>query len=194
MAPINTDSRDPRVLRSRTAILTAALDELADHGYGPFTIDGVARRARVARSTIYRLWNNKAELIADAIETLNTQPQRREPSTETPRERIHVLLGHLADALQSSQVSACLPALIDGAERDQTVRALHHRYTAGRRAALVAALTEAHAEGSIHSRVDPDLAADALAGAVFYRRLMTAHPMPSEQVGQLVLSILGPPT
>ena len=191
MTASKTTPEDPRVIRSRAAVLAAALDELADCGYGKFTIDGVARRAGVARSTVYRLWNSKPALIAEAIENLNTQPQRREPDTETPHERIHALLEHLARALLSSKVSACLPALSDGAERDQTVRALHHGYSARRRAALVSALKEARDDGSIAGHVDPDLAADALAGAVFYRRLMTNRPMRAEQVDQLVLSVLG---
>lgn len=182
---------DPRVLRSRTAVLAAALDELAERGHGAFTIDGVARRAGVARSTVYRLWGDKHRLIADAIEALNTQPQRREPTSETPRERIEVLLEHLASALQSSKVSACLPALVDGAERDSTVRALLTDYSAQRRAALVAALAEARAHGSIGSHVDPEHAADALAGAVFYRRLLTDSPLHVDQIGPLVRSVLG---
>ena len=179
------------MLRSRTTVLTAALDELAERGHGGFTIDGVARRARVARSTVYRLWGDKHRLIADAIESLNTQPQRREPTTETPRKRIEALLEHLASALQSSKVSSCLPALIDGAERDPTVRTLLNDYSSGRRAALVAALAEAREHGSIESHVDPECAADALAGAVFYRRLLTDSPMRVEQIGPLVRSVLG---
>jgi AcrR family transcriptional regulator len=187
-----TNSQDPRVLRSRTVVLAAALDELAERGHGGFTIDGVARRALVARSTVYRLWGDKHTLIGEAIDALNIQPRRRDLATETPRERIHTLLEHLASALQSSKVSSCLPALIDGAERDQTVRALLHGYSSARRSALVAALADARDDGSIGSHVDPERAADALAGAVFYRRLMTDAPLSVEQVNPLVESVLGP--
>ena len=57
---------DPRVVRSRRAVLDAALAELAARGYGAFTIDGVATRAGVARSTIYRLWPDRAAPIAQS--------------------------------------------------------------------------------------------------------------------------------
>lgn len=183
---------DPRVLRSRTAVLDAALDELAERGHGGFTVDRVARRAGVARSTVYRIWGDKHRLIAEAIEALNRQPPRRAPATETPRERIEALLKHLASALQSSKVSHCLPALIDGAERDPTVRALLNDYSSERRAALVAALADAREQGSIAGHVDPEHAADALAGAVFYRRLLTEKPLGVEQIASLVRSVLGP--
>ena len=87
---------DPRIIRSRRAILEAALAELADRGYGAFTIDGVATRAGVARSTIYRHWPDRAGLIADAIDALNVQPPARPADAESPRERISALLHHLS--------------------------------------------------------------------------------------------------
>ena len=50
-----------------------ALSELAAVGYGAFTIEAVARRSGVAKSTIYRHWPGKLALIADALDTLNVQ-------------------------------------------------------------------------------------------------------------------------
>lgn len=112
---------DPRVERSRHAIQEAALCELADVGHGRFTIDSVATRCGVARSTIYRLWSDKAALIAAAFETLNHQPESADDA-ETPRERIQTLVHHLADVMSDSIFSACLPALIAGAEHENDLR------------------------------------------------------------------------
>lgn len=183
---------DPRVLRTRRAVLDAALAELAERGYGAFTIDAVAARAGVARSTIYRIWTDRATVIADAIDALNQQPPPRPDTAESPRERIAALLHHLAEAMRTSPVAACLPALIDGAERDRAVRQLHHRYNDRRRAALVAALREAVTTGQTHTGVDPDLAATALAGAIIYRRLMTARRLTNDEVEPLISTVLGP--
>jgi AcrR family transcriptional regulator len=187
-----TDRRpDPRVLRSRRAVLDAALAELAERGYGAFTIDGVATRAGVARSTIYRLWTDRAALIADAIDELNQQPPPRPTHDETPRARVVTLVHHLGRAMRTSPVAACLPALIDGAERDRTLRRLHHGYNDRRRSALVAAVAAAVAAGEAPRDVDPELAAVALAGAVMYRRLMTARPLRDIEVEPLVATVLG---
>lgn len=183
---------DPRVVRTRRAVLDATLAELADRGYGAFTIDAVAARAGVARSTIYRIWTDRAALIADAIEALNQQPPPRFDTAETPRERIATLLHHLAAAMRTSPVAACLPALIDGAERDQAIRRLHHRYNDRRRANLVAAVADAVAANQTHPGVDPDLAATAFAGAIIYRRLMTARRLTNDEVEPLIATVLGP--
>src|SRR5262249_39485671 len=61
---------DPRIERSRAVILEATLDELADVGYGAFTVEGVARRAGVSKATVYRHWDGKLELVADAVSRL----------------------------------------------------------------------------------------------------------------------------
>lgn len=181
---------DPRVRRSRAAVLSAALDELADRGYGGFTIDGVATRAGVARSTVYRIWGDRSRLIEDALEELNRQPPPRERGPETSRERVEALGRHLSEAMVSSKVADCLPGLVDGAERDLEVRRLHHDYNARRRAALVDAIVEGRSAGEPGFDVDPELAALALAGAVVYRRLMTPHPLLAEEVVPLVETVL----
>ena len=184
---------DPRVRRSRERVLTAALAELAERGYGGFTIDGVATRAGVARSTIYRLGHDRLSLVAAAMETLNVQPTAAPADRPAdPRDQVVVILTHLAEAMRDSPMSDCLPALVDGAERDPGLRRLHHAYTANRRATLVAALARLRDTGGARPGMDPDRAAEALAGAVFYRRLMTPTRLGAHEVGPLVASVLGP--
>ena len=74
MSDAKRDDRvDPRVERSRMVILEAAVEELAEVGYGGVTIESVAARAGVGKSTIYRHWPDKLALIADAFETFHVQ-------------------------------------------------------------------------------------------------------------------------
>lgn len=189
------DRVDPRVRRSRERVLVAALAELAERGYGGFTIDGVATRAGVARSTIYRLGHDRLSLVSAAMETLNVQPTAApDERPADPRDQVVAILTHLAAAMRDSPMSDCLPALVDGAERDAGLRRLHHAYATSRRATLVDALTRLRATGGARPGLDPDRAAEALAGAVFYRRLMTPTRLAPEEVEPLVASVLGPTT
>jgi AcrR family transcriptional regulator len=194
-APMGESSRrvDPRIIRSRQTVLEAALAELADVGYGAFTIDSVATRAGVARSTIYRLWPDKVALIADAFDTLNVQPRRPTEAIEPSRQQIVRMVEHLADVMRGSIFSACLPALIDGAERDRQVRAFHHDYNDRRRAALVSAIASAIDAGEVSGEIDAEMAALAIAGAVIYRRLMADTPLAQSEVGPLISTVIGPP-
>nr|WP_090277844.1 TetR/AcrR family transcriptional regulator [Mycolicibacterium komanii]CRL72889.1 transcriptional regulator [Mycolicibacterium komanii] len=183
---------DPRVEHSRRAILRAALDEFADAGYAGFRMESVATRARVGRSTLYRHWPDKASLIADALETLNVQPNpAREAPTGTSRERVEILLEHLARALSDSAVSACIPALAHAAETEPEIRRFFHTYSAQRRRRLTDTITSGVSDGEFAARVDPEAASVALSGALFYLRLATDEPADPEFLRALVDTVLG---
>jgi AcrR family transcriptional regulator len=180
---------DPRVERSRLVVRQAALDELGEVGYGAFTIESVAARAGVAKSTIYRHWADKLDLIADAFETFH---QEMVPSIETGscRERVERLVRHVAEVVVDSTFSICIPALIEGAERDPRVRDFHHRYSAARRQALIDVIAEGVSSGEFPTHLDAELAALALLGPIFYRRLMSNEPFDPGRTGQLVDMVL----
>ena len=184
---------DPRVQRSRERLLAAALDELSAVGYAAFSMESVATRAGVGRSTLYRHWSDRLRLISDALETLNVQPRPPErPDGETARQQVEALLRHLTEALTRSPVAACLPALVHAAEQDAGLREFLHDYSARRRHVLVSVIDRGVASGEFRPG-DPDLSADALSGAIFYRRLMTGHPYGPDDVPALVDEVLGLP-
>src|SRR5450755_2699559 len=180
---------DPRVERSRIVILKAAVDELAESGYGGVTIESIAARAGVGKSTIYRHWPDKLALIADAFETFHEQmvPNLADRSA---RESIKLLLGHVAEVVVDSTFSRCIPALIEGAERDERVREFHHRYSAERRQALIDLIGRGSREGEFRADLDPELVTAALLGAIFYRRLMTNEPFHPDRAGELLDIVL----
>jgi TetR/AcrR family transcriptional regulator of autoinduction and epiphytic fitness len=182
---------DPRIERSRAVILDAAVQELAEVGYGGVTIESVAARAGVGKSTIYRHWNDKLGLIADAFETFHEQ-MVPDLGDRTARECIELLLGHVAEVVVDSTFSRCIPALIEGAERDPRVREFHHRYSATRRQVLIDLISRGVREREFRADLDPELATSALLGALFYRRLMTAEPLHPGQAAALVSTVLGP--
>jgi AcrR family transcriptional regulator len=184
---------DPRVERSRRVILDAALEELAEAGYGGFAIERVAARAGVGKSTIYRHWPDRVALIADAFRTLHkdVDPDIR---TGSARERVTRILRHVAEIVAEGAIfSACIPAVIEGAERDPALRQFHHQFQAEARRPLVALIAQGRATGEFRAEIDPDRAAAALLGAIFFCRLMTAAPFDPNQASDLVDTVLGAP-
>ena len=179
---------DPRVERSRRVILEAVLDELGDVGYGALTIEAVAARAGVGKSTIYRHWPGKLELVEDAFQTLKATVVV--PDEGPLRDRVVAVIEQVACLVAQSTYSTCMPALIDAAERDPKVREFHSRFSAERRAALVALLREAVEAGELPATADPELLADALVGPILLRRLMLAQPVGPEIARELVDQLL----
>ncbi len=182
---------DPRILRTREAVLPATLSVLAERGFASFTMEAVAEAAGVSKSTVYRYWPTRLSLLREALEGLNRQPDV-EPEAGPARARIERLLEHLAAALSDSLLSSCIPALIEAAERHPEVAEFLHGYGDRRRATLTAAIRQGMDEGELPAHLDPELASLALSGPIFYRRLMTSNPLPAADVPDLVRQVLGP--
>lgn len=182
---------DPRVERSRRIILEAVLDELVVAGYGDLTIEGVAARAGVGKSTIYRHWPGKLALVEDAFRTLKAQVLV--PEDGTLREKVIGMLEQIAGLVEESTYSACMPALIEAAERDPQVRDFHCAFSRERRAVLVDLLRSAVDGGELPAGTEPELLADALVGSIVLRRLMLHEPLDPKMVPLLVDQVLPPP-
>lgn len=181
---------DPRVERSRQVILEATLSELAERGYGPLTIEGVAARAGVGKATVYRHWPGKLALVEDAVRTLKASHDP--PAGSSPRTELLEMFRNLARWAAESRWSSCIPAIIEAAERDPAVRESHHRFTSERRQRAADLVRQAIQSGEVSDGVDPELAAEALAGPIFYRRLMTPEPFDPDAVEALLDLVLGP--
>jgi TetR/AcrR family transcriptional regulator of autoinduction and epiphytic fitness len=190
MDPMAPETGDPRIAHTRRVVQRAALSELAAVGFGAFTIEGVAARSTVAKSTIYRHWDGKLALIADALETLNAQPVPT-PGHGSAREQIASLLRHLAEALADPLLSPTISAMVEAAERDATIARVLHEYSDRRRQTLVDVIDTHVASGQLASSLDPGLAALALSGPLFYSRYMTGRAFPPDRVDDLIDTVLG---
>jgi AcrR family transcriptional regulator len=191
-AAVSNPSRDvdPRVERSRRIILSAALDVLGEVGYGGLTIEAVAARAGVGKSTVYRHWSGKLELVEDAFRTLKAAFEF--PTSGSVRDRLAEILRETARAMSASQWSSCLPAIIDAAERDPEVMSIHRRLACERRQLLVDLLTEGVATGEVPADVDLGLLAESLIGPIVVRRLLLYEPFDESAVQRLLDQLLRP--
>jgi TetR/AcrR family transcriptional regulator, regulator of autoinduction and epiphytic fitness len=181
---------DPRVERTRQVVLDTTIEILAEQGYGAVTIEAVAARSGVAKSTIYRHWPGRLELVNDAFHAL--KPPIVAPTEGSLQERVVDLLENLARNVATSSWSACLPALIDAAEHDPEARELHRRVAATGRQTLVDLLSEGMAKGELPPDLDPVMMTEALAGPIMLRRLFSSEPFDPAQVGVLVDQVLRP--
>jgi AcrR family transcriptional regulator len=185
-------TEDPRVERSRQVVRDAVLDELADTGYGALSIEGVARRAGVGKSTVYRHWPDKAALVVDALEHAHVGLVP-DLSSGTARDKVVRLVEHVAEVVTDPRFSRCIATLVDGAERDARLREFHHRYSAARRAELASVITTGVDTGDFDRATDVDAAVVTILGVVFYRRLMTPDPVAPADAAAIVTAALPTP-
>jgi AcrR family transcriptional regulator len=64
----------PRDTATDAAILDAAIDELIDRGFIAASMESVAARAGVAKTTVYRRWPSMSELALAAMQTQQEDP------------------------------------------------------------------------------------------------------------------------
>ena len=84
----------PRDERADRAIVAATLDLLVEDGFHALSVEAVAARAGVGKTTIYRRWPGKRELVADSLAELNTDLPELPPAGPT-RERLLALMQHV---------------------------------------------------------------------------------------------------
>jgi AcrR family transcriptional regulator len=179
---------DPRIERTRRVVLEATVELIAESGYGAVTIEAVAARSGVAKSTIYRHWPSRLELVNDAFHEL--KPPVPSPTEGGVRDRIVLLLENLARNVADSTWSSCLPALIDAAERDPEARELHSGLAMAGRQSLVDLIEAGVRSGELAEGLDAELMAEALAGPILLRRLMLHSPLDPSRVRDLVDQVL----
>lgn len=185
---VEVDRVDPRVRRSRQAVLGATADLLAEVGLSQVTIEAVAHRSGVAMTTIYRHWPDLSDLVFDAVDAV-AEPCARPDTGSLPGD-LRAIIDGLAASLTASRVAGILPSMIDASERDASLARLQARWVRSRRASLRRALARAESRGEIGPGVDADLVAAMFAGAAFYRRLVSHEPLTPRFRAGLVEAIL----
>jgi AcrR family transcriptional regulator len=185
------DELDPRIERSRHQVAAATVDLLREVGYGALTIEGVAARSGVAKSTIYRHWSSKAQVVVDALLWVHALDPQEVPPPGPVRDRVVALLRATIAEIQTTDRLACLmPALIDAAERSDEIAKLARRVAEEKNATLRGVLDEAVASGELQPQVDTAMLADALVGPIVVCRLFHRPQVTEADVPALVDQIL----
>lgn len=180
---------DPRIARTRAKVQTATLELLAELGSRGLTIEKIAQRSGVAKSSIYRHWKSLPELVLDAFQSVNTAaPARPEPGDA--RAELEGFLGELAHTISTAPWAPLMATLIEAAERDPQLRRLLGDLIEQRRAPLRAILADAVERGDLPRTTDPDLLAGVLGGTLFYRRLISHEPLDADFVRDLLDQVL----
>ncbi|MEO3825457.1 TetR/AcrR family transcriptional regulator [Actinomadura sp. B10D3] len=176
---------DPRIARTRDRVLPATVELLAERGVGGTTMEAIAHRSGVAKSTIYRHWPGLPPLIIEAFTSLNQAAPDR-PSTGELRQDLTLYLGELARVITESPWAPLMTALVDGAERDESLRELLGALIKRRRARLEEIITAGLDRGELPGDTDPEFLAGVMGGALFYRRLISHESIDEAYVQRLV--------
>jgi AcrR family transcriptional regulator len=191
--PMSTASRphtDPRVERTRAAVLDAVAGLLVEHGPAEVTVDAVIARSGAARATIYRHWPSREALVVAGLEHL-MPPPRRVTEPDLPVDRaVAALVRGFAAQLADEQWAAALPALLDAARRQPELGERMLAFLEQRKEPVREVLRRAVHRGELDAALDLDAAVAQLVGPLFFRRTISGEPLDEGFLAAVVAGFL----
>ncbi|MEW2449648.1 TetR/AcrR family transcriptional regulator [Streptomyces parvulus] len=186
----------PRSVAADTAILAATREALVDLGWSRLTLGDVAGRAGVAKTTLYRRWAGKNELVVDAVAELFDE--LRLPDRGSLAADIEGVVLQFAAILARPEAKSGLMAVVAESTRDDALRERIRTSIVERQKRLVLeGRARAQARGELPPETDPaeaartaDLIFDVVAGAVVHRTLVSAQPADGDWVRGLTQVLL----
>jgi AcrR family transcriptional regulator len=186
--PVPRAAGRPRSTTADTAILAATREALVELGWSTLTLGDVATRAGVAKTTLYRRWAGKNELVVDAVAELFDELHL--PDRGTLAADIEGVVLQFAAILARPEAKSGLMAVVAESTRDEALRERIRESIVDRQKCLVVEGRErAQARGELPPEADPEEAArtadlifDVVAGAVVHRTLVSAEPADEQWV------------
>jgi AcrR family transcriptional regulator len=162
---------------------------LEEVGFAELTIEGIAARAGCGKTSIYRRWPNKANLVMDAF-LMSTAPEIEFRDTGSVREDFRRQLRSVIRVL-TSQRGRLIATLIGGAQMDPELKeAYRQRWQSLRRAESRRMLQLGMSRGEVRKDIDCELVLDALYGPLYYRLLISHAPLTPGYAEELVDVVL----
>jgi len=162
-APEAAPRLDPRVERSRAKLLAAAMDLLVEAGPQALTVDNVAERSGVAKSTLYRHWPSRTALMIDVLRSNMPSTPELDPAIGFER-CLREYMRELGDSFADPEWARVLPALFALKQQLPEIDDLTESDRDDKVALLTALLDQGVAEGLIPPGLDPHAVATALVG------------------------------
>jgi AcrR family transcriptional regulator len=180
----------PRSTEAELAILQATRELLVEGGVEKLTIEGVASRAGVAKTTIYRRWRDKDELalavVLDMVERVVELPELGDTRGE-----LLAFVGAAVEVLGSTLMGRVMQGLVSDLATDPDLaKAFRERVVSVRDAEVDRLVARGIARGDLRAGTDPQIAHDLLIGPVYYRLLLTGQPLDRAFATQTVDAVL----
>jgi AcrR family transcriptional regulator len=135
---------------------------LREHGYDRLTIDRVARQAGVARTTVYRRYRDKADLVSAAIKSMTDRAKR--PSSGDARQD---LIAHLEHVRRNYGMSLAGTLLMEEPYNPSLIETFRERMVLPERQRIRETIQQGISHGQIRPDLDVDPTLDLLLGAIF---------------------------
>lgn len=172
-------SRAPKtaqINRTRASVLDATAALLVGNGYSAITIEKIAAESGVARSTIYRHWENLAEIVFDAVQQL-LGPVGSVPDNGTLRDDLIQLYSVLTRALTKGTWGKLVKGVVEAAMANQLFADVLRQAIVDRREHGKAVLQRGIDRGDLPEDTNMAWFLDSISGVIYYRLVMSGDDL-----------------
>jgi len=171
------------------AILGAIVDLLVEGGYREVTIEGVAARAGVAKTTIYRRWSSKADMVVEAIADCKKECPVQDGGCST--DTVECALEGMLSALSCSRIAKILTSLaVEMVHNNELAQAVREGLLRPNREVVLSLLRRGIERGEIRPDANLEVVCDLLVGPMFFRMLVSGGELSPELAAQTVELVL----
>jgi AcrR family transcriptional regulator len=173
----------PRSPAADQALLHAALESLQEDGYARLSMVGVAKRAGVSGTTLYRRWSSKEDLVVAALESLHQGGDYLD--TGSLAGDLDLALGQTAAAFRGEQ-GRVLRGLIGEVFKNPELATLVQDRLGGPKRQLFVDMIDRAVRRHEIPAIDPNIALNLVLGPIFHRFMVDSETLTSEVVDYLV--------
>ncbi|MEO6988930.1 MAG: TetR/AcrR family transcriptional regulator [Aquihabitans sp.] len=168
----------PRSEEAHRAALDTTVELLLEGGIEGVTLDEVAARSGVAKSTLYRHFGSRDDLITMAARCCVVEHPT--PDTGSLASDLEFLFDHIGKVEEQRKITGLLSILIESARWDPAMEELRDQALAERRRPIRTVLQLAQLRGEIGPHLDLDAAVAMVVGPFTYRRMIERQPVTPE--------------
>ena len=161
-----------QLARTRLVILDTTADMLASSGYSSLTVEGIAAKCGVARSTIYRHWESVADIAMEAFLRI-IGPAPPIPQTGNVRTDLVVNYRRLVDGLANSRWGKLLPSMLEASIQDKVFAQLLYQAFDSRRELGRQSLLKGVDRGDLPAETNLEWLLDSITGPIYHRLFFT---------------------
>jgi AcrR family transcriptional regulator len=176
--------------RVRRSVLGATILELAEHGYQGLRFEGVAVRAGVHKTTVYRRWSDRPTLVREALLELTAEPFAI-PDTGSTRQDLRTFIGSISAFIGDPLATEIFRFLISDAMKIPELRSFARETWDRRFARAEHILVRAVARGELPPGTDTTLMIQTAITPVYLRVLITGETVDQAFADRLVDVVLG---
>jgi AcrR family transcriptional regulator len=165
----------PRSEEARREVVAATAEVIATLGVDKLTIEEVAARSGVAKTTIYRHWSSRSALVIDAVRSCFEHLVT--PDTGHLRDDLVALFSGMVKVDLDGQIGRIIPSILDAAARDPDIARLVARITEERQDPVRDIVGRAQARGELPADLDLEVAVACIMGPLLFRKFQLRLPI-----------------